>query len=216
MALTWDPAHKAALIALSGGNLIATSSAGSGTVNAAVYGTVAISATVKQYFEVTITGTTGQYCSVGMINGSASLTANIGTTNGSGLVNKLAGGGTTTVALRNGSQTVAAFRNFATGNVIRVAIDRAANRMWWAINAFTWSTSNIWYGSGSVPVDPAAGTNGLDISPTTGTIYPAFSSAWTGDVATINGGATAFAFGPPAGFVGIDAAAVRRRVMVVG
>src|SRR5436190_19569627 len=102
MAVTWDPANKNAAIALSVGNSTATSSAGSGSVNAAVIGTVAISATIKQYFEVTASAGSNQYFSVGVMNGSASLAGNIGATNGAAAVNKLNGGGE--AIFRNGTQ----------------------------------------------------------------------------------------------------------------
>lgn len=203
MALTWDPATKNAAIALSVGNSTATSSAGSGSVNAGVIGTVAISATVKQYFEVTVSAGANQYFSVGVMNGSASLSANLGATNGAAWVNRLS----TTVSnvYRNGTNFVGpAYPLLSVGQVIRVAIDRASNKMWWAVNTVTWGAGNTWMDGAGTFSDPATNTGGLDISAVTGTIYPAFSSAWTGDVAVINGGAAGFAYSAPTGFTAID------------
>ena len=205
--ITWDAANKhPTQITLSGGNKIATSSAGSGTTNAAVRATQAISTTRKEYFEITVSGTVGQYLSIGIVSGSVSLTGNmnIGGSSGAALGNRLNAGQTVTYI--NG--VVAAgtvYTNFSSGNVIRIAVDRAANKMWWANGNTTWSGSAVWIGSGGTTDDPATGTGGANISAVTGAIYPAASSAWTGDVCTINGGDTAFAYAVPSGFVGISA-----------
>jgi hypothetical protein len=220
MPTTWDPAHKNAAIALTGGNLTATSSAGSGSVNAAVYATTAISATVKQYFEITVTVVLAQsFYSVGVMNGSASLSANIGQTNGAAAVQRLVGG--QLYLLRNGTNLgVSTIPQLVTGQVLRVAVDRAANKLWWAVNNNIWTGASVWFGSLVAGDDPATGAGGMDISTVTGTIYPAMSSAWTGEVAVLNAGATAFAYAVPAGFVGIDGgggggASVQARAVVM-
>jgi hypothetical protein len=216
-ATTWDPAHKNAAIGLTNGNLTATSSAGSGSANAAVYATTAISATVKQYFEVTLTGTMGQYFSIGVMNGSASLSANLAGTNGAALINKF---NTTTSSLyRNGVQISPGPPNITTGQVIRVAIDFTGNKIWWAINNIAYpGAGGPWMGSGGGSTeDPATNTGGLPLN-VTAPLFPAMSSAWTGDVALLNAGATAFAYAAPSGFVGIDSAAASGaavRVMVL-
>jgi hypothetical protein len=202
---TWNPADKNAAIALSGGNLTATSSAGSGSANCAVRATQAISTTQKQYFEVTVSGTVGQYLSVGVMNAAASLSANIAQTNGAALVNNLFTGSTRTYI--NGTQNITtAYSIFSSGQVIRVAVDRAANKIWWAVNNNPWTSgATPWIGSTSGTTDdPATGTGGANISGVTGAIYPALGSAWTGDVATFNGGTAAFAYTPPTGFTGVD------------
>jgi hypothetical protein len=215
MATTWDPANTGGLLALSAGNMVATSSAGSGTVNSAVRATTAISATIKQYFEVTVSGTLGQYYSVGVMNGSAALNANVGATNGADWVNKFASPTISRVYLNAIAQT-GSYPPLASAQVLRVAVDRSANRVWWAINNVIWG-STVWMGSGATNDDPATGTGGLNITSVTGTVFPAFSSAWTGDIATVNFGATAFAFAVPSGFVSIDplAAGTQARVMVL-
>jgi hypothetical protein len=204
MAVTWDPSHKNAAIALSGANLVATSSAGSGSVNAAVYGTIAISATIKQYFEVTVSGTMGQYFSIGVMNGSASLSANLASTNGAAFINKF--NTTTSGFYRNGVQIDPSPPNFTTGQVIRVAVDVANNKIWWAINNIPFAgAGGPWMGSGSGGAqDPVTNTGGLPLSGVTAPIFPAFSSAWTGDAATINGGTTPFAYAVPSGFASLD------------
>lgn len=203
MATTWNPSDKDANIVLSGGNLVATSSAGSGTVNTAVRATTAISATIKQYFEVTITGTIGQYMSVGVMNATASLVANVGQTNGAAFVKGYSGNSFSNI-YRNGGATATNYPNPAAGQTIRVAVDRTANRVWWAVNNNTWSGSAVWMGDTSTNNDPNTGLGGLDITSVTGTIYPAYSSAWTGDVATLNPGPT-LTYAVPSGFSAIDA-----------
>jgi len=216
MALTtWNPADKNAAIALSGGNLTATSSAGSGSANAAIRATQPISSTVKTYFEVTVTGTVGQYLSIGVMNDSASLSNNVGAVNGAAIVNNLSGGTKTYI---NGTQAGVAFSIFASGQVVRVSVDRAANKIWWAVNNNIWSGSSVWFGDGTTNADPATGVGGASISVVTGTLIPAISSAWTGDVAVINGGTSAFAYAAPAGFVALDGPPVgsgQARVMVM-
>jgi hypothetical protein len=206
-ATTWNPADKNAGITLTNGNLTATGSAGAGTTNQAVRGTAAVSASVKQYFEVKATQA-ARYWFAGVMSSSASVTNgdNVGQTNGICFGNLNAG---SAVVYRNGVALPTTYTTVATGDVIRVAVDRVANKIWFAIN------NTAWVGVGTrrltpTPTieDPATGTGGADISVVTGTIYPAWSSAYTGDAATINGGAAAFAFAVPAGFVGIDTGAV--------
>ena len=211
MPITWNPADKNAGMALSGSNMIATSSAGSGTVNQAVRATQAIAPTTKQYFEVTITGTVGQYLSIGIMD-SSTITGNVGIgTPGQGVCysNKFTTSTQSCIYMNGTNQSVGkVYPQLASGQVMRVAVDRAANKVWWAINTIIWISGTEWMGSGTPGDNPATGTGGFGISAVTGTIYPAFSSAWTGDVATVNFGATTFAYAVPAGFVGADAVTV--------
>ena len=212
MPTTWDPANKNAAIALSGGNLIATSSAGSGSVNAGVIATTAIPAATKVYFEITFGGTGGQYFSIGVMNGSASLSANIGATNGAAFVKGLANSGINSTDYVNGSVGSVTPPNPSVGMVIRVAVDRASNLIWWGEGGAGWFD-----GHGGSP-DPGTNLGGRSISVVTGTIYPAFSSAWTGDVATLNPGPTGFTYAIPSGYVGLGAvaaSAAQARVMVL-
>lgn len=202
MATTFDPAHTAATMALSGGNLIATSSGGSNTVNGVTLGTTAMAG--KQYFEVTLTGTMGQYFTVGVMNGSASLTANLGQSNGAGMMNK--GSGSLNSIYINGLNNVGGtdYPVYVSGQVVRVAVDRTANKIWWAVNNNTWSGSAVWMGSGNTTDNPATGAGGASLISVTAPIYPAVSSSWTGDVATAAFGSAGFAYAVPAGFAGID------------
>jgi hypothetical protein len=207
-ATTWNPIDKNAGITLSNGNLTATGSAGSGTTNQAVRGTTALSASTKQYFEVTATKAS-RYWFVGVMGGSASVSdgTNVGETNGICFGNMNAG---SSLVYRNGAVVGAAtYATVNTGDVIRVAVDRAANKVWWAINNTPWTTgATPWLdGTSGTTNDPATGTGGAVISAVTGTIYPAWSSAFTSDAGTINGGATAFAYAVPAGFVALDTGA---------
>jgi len=201
-AITWNPSDKDAHQALSGGNLIATSSAGSGTVNSAVRATQAVSVAVKTYFEITFSSSaSAQYFSVGVMNSAAALNANIGATNGINFCNKFNGSTSAIYLNGSGSGTYPALTN---GQVLRVAVDRANNKIWFAINANTWSGSAVWMGSGGTTDDPGTGVGGANIASVTGTIFPAISSAWTGDVATLNGGTAGFAYAIPTGFTQLD------------
>lgn len=216
MPTTWDPANRNASIALSGGNLTATSSAGSGSQNCAARATTALVG--KLYFEVTFSSSaSAQYYSVGVMNGSASLSANIGASNGAAWANKLFTPSFSQIYL-NGTGIGTFGLILANAQVLRVAVDRTANRVWWAINNNTWSGSSVWMGSnGGFNDDPGTGVGGQDISTVTGAIYPAFSSAWTGDVAVLNPGPS-MAYAVPSGFSAIDAAvagASQARVMVL-
>lgn len=209
MPVTWDPAHKDALITLSGSNLVATGSSGSGTVNTAVYATQAISPTIKQYFEVLATAAStpgtpvGQYYSIGVMNGAAALNSNIGAINGAAFVSSSG-----SFMFVNGTTFSSGLPALTNGAVMRVAIDRAANKIWWAQGNIAWDvgSGSIWMGDGAINNNPATGVGGRNVSAVTGTIYPAFSAAWTGDVANANFGATAFTYPVPAGFVGLDTA----------
>jgi len=76
-------------------------------------------------------------------------------------------------------------------NVIGVAVDLGAGKIWWAKN-------NVWIASG----DPAAGTNAR-YSNLSGTLFPAVThEAAASQQTTINLGLTAFTYTPPSGFVG--------------
>jgi hypothetical protein len=206
MPVTWDAANKNAAIALSGGNLTATSSAGANTVNAAVVATQAISPTVKQYFEITLSSPApSYYFQFGVMNLSGSLAGNVGVgTQGAALCNALISFNSGSSDFVNGVAGSVFFPLFSSG-VLRVAVDRANNKIWWAIGGVTY-TFGTWFDGASAASDPATNTGGRDISAVSGTIYPAISSAYTGDVATANFGATAFAYPPPTGFVGLDSA----------
>lgn len=213
MPTTWNPADKNAGIALTGSNLIATSSAGSGTVNQAVRATTAISPTIKQYFEVTVSGTMGQYLSVGVLNSGATLSNDVGAVNGAAFCHIFSPG--TSKSRMNGAIS-GSWPPISAGQVVRVAIDRNNNRIWWALNNNT-TNGTAWMGDGTINADPVTNTGGLFISAVTGTIFPAFSSAWTGDVATLNPGPTGFAYAVPSGFIALDGVATtpQARAMVL-
>ena len=203
--VTWNPSDKNASIALTGSNLIATSSAGSGTVNACVRATQAVNFATRTYFEVTFSSSaSAQYFSIGVMNGSASLSANMGATNGIAFVNKF--GGASSAIYVNGVGQGNIYPALVNGQVIRVAVDRLVNKIWWAINNNTWSGSAVWMGDGTVNNNPVTGLGGANLASVGLPIYPAFSSAWTGDVGTFNGGTAAFAYAIPAGFTALDSA----------
>ena len=171
--------------------------------------TAPIAAAAKVYFEITFTSpATAKYFSAGVMSGTASLTANMAGSNGAGYLNKMASATASLIYLNGTAVSNTQYPALVSGQVLRVAVDRTAGKAWWAINNQTWTGSSIWMGSGGSNEDPATGVGGVNISAITGSIFPGVSSAWTGDVATFNGGAAGFAYAIPAGFAALDGGAI--------
>jgi len=82
-----------------------------------------------------------------------------------------------------------------------LAIDIGARRLWATVNGTQYTDS-----AGGLTGDPAAGTNGFDISSVTGTLFAAvqcrFVNAGANDLHTItaNFGGSAYVYSPPSGF----------------
>ena len=173
---TWDPGNVASGLTLSGGNLVATSPAGSTYYRGR--GTIALSG--KQYWEVTVSSLS--IAEIGLCNSSFVIATNayLGSDgNGYGWDN--AGGFYLSVA------SVYAASSYATGTVLGFAFDSATGKIW-IRKAGTWENAG----------DPAAGTGNVATA-AAGTWYPAFSLRG-GSVATANFGATAFSGSVPSGF----------------
>jgi hypothetical protein len=154
-ALEWDPAHKHALVTLSGSNLIATGGDPSGA--SSVRSTIG-KASGKHYFEVVV-GAHGAYSTfpvIGVCNGSFNVTADYpGGASGNawgllldGRKGYLAGG-------------VAYGTSADTGDTIMVAVDVTGGKVWFGKNG-------AWHASGN----PTAGTNEA-FSGLSGTLYGA-------------------------------------------
>lgn len=182
VAVTWNPSDKSSAITLSSGNLTARRSAG-GTGWASVRATLSRSSG-KFYFEVfvaTLVGT-GLDAMIGLSDGSMDVTTQFtGQTAGSYGYYKLNGN-------KYNSNTAAAFgTSYTEGDVIGVAADLSAGKVWWAKN-------NTWPASG----DPAAGTNAA-YTGLAGSLFPAISffqdSALTGRFKS-----SSFSYTPPTGF----------------
>lgn len=90
----------------------------------------------------------------------------------------------------NASTTLSFGSSYTTGDVIGVAIDATAQKIWFAKN-------NTWQASG----DPSAGTNEAFSTAMAPSIYPAASVYYgTGDAVTIRSRAAEFSYSPPSGF----------------
>lgn len=173
MAVTWNPADKDASIVLSNGDLTTTTSV------TGYHGVRATSghATGKRYFEITL-GTVDEFFRIGLAKATWTLTSIGAATTGWGYKNN-------GYVFYNDTGYGPAL-SFATGDIISVAVDLDAHKLWFGVNG-------VWSG------DPAAGT-GAVMTNLTDTLYPAFSAYTSGNSATANFGDTAFAYEVPSGF----------------
>ncbi len=181
---TWDPANTGTGATLSSGNLIITKTSGSGSYSTTR--TTTSYSSGKYYFEVKVTETnTSNYMMVGIINSSASLSQAVGTNiNGYGYYEQNGDSYYNNVATAFGSA-------WGLGDVIGVAVDLTAGKIWFAKN-------NTWQASGS----PSTGANPA-YSITAGGYYAA-CSVWSttspADELTGQFRAAAQTYAPPAGF----------------
>lgn len=170
----WNPSDLIN-ITLSNGNKTATTA----TANGAVRG-VASRSSGKFYFEITGTSVVAIY-----YIGIASSTHVLSTT---------LGGDTVSAAYRNAGDIVynnasfVAAATFTNGDVIGFAIDVTNHLMYCSKNG-TWQNSAV----------PSSGTGGVDYI-TTAPVFPSYYDGFASDSATLNTGATAFAYTPPSGF----------------
>ncbi len=185
MAVTWSPSDKTSGITLSGGNLIASTSAGYNGVRAA-----SSHSSGKWYFEVVMTSGDGHgTSSIGVGTSAAGLgNARVG--------DDIYGLGRTRDGFKyhsgeSGSGDYcgggSAWEN---GYVAQVAVDIDTGKIWFGRN-------NTWFDSGN----PAAGT-GAHFTEATGTLFPMLTSgtspsetSWTGRFKTAD-----FSYSPPSGF----------------
>ncbi len=180
--IAFDPANKNSNVTLSGSDKIATRTTGSG--NGGVARALGGKSTGKWYIEFVA----GASASGGIAFGLALSSFNASLSNFLG--ENTAGWGYWSSGNRyfNNSATAGhATFDGASGNVIGIAWDADAGKLWFAKN-------NVWQGSG----DPAAGTN-QSYSSVTGTGYPAANVYDSGTIGTIRKPAD-YTYSPPAGF----------------
>jgi len=168
---------------LSNGNLEHTYN----STNIRVRSTISIPESGKWYAEFVASNTGGGDSLVGVSTGTNALTGS----------NWYLGNDADSWGCQIGSGTMytyhaggyASFGTAASGDVIAVAVDRAAGKIWWAVN-------NTWIASGN----PANGTNAryTDI-PTTGALFFAISNASNSSI-VCNFGQRPFAYTAPSGF----------------
>ncbi len=110
-----------------------------------------------------------------------------------------------------GQQTL--FNFVRPADVVQVAINFTTSRMWWRKN-----DTGSWYGGTGTPGDPAAGTNGLNISALFpgSAAFPVFTANSSTPTGTIRLSQAQFSFSPPSGFSPWDASVRRNEAMIIG
>lgn len=189
-ATTFDPSNKTAAFTLSGGNLVATSSAIATAAATRVM-------TGPTYFEVTATTLTGTL-SIGFVNRSYNMASGtiLGTDN-----NGLGFKSTGAVVLNN--VTLSTIQTYAQGDVVCVAVDIANRMVWFRTNGGNWNNSGT--------ANPATGVGGIDYSTMNlGALFPAISCSITGAVLT-GKFTSGFAQTAPSGFITADTCAATAR-----
>jgi hypothetical protein len=173
---TWNPADKDAGITLSGGDLTYTGSGGARSTNPLSTG--------KAYWEVLVNqaSSEGSVWNLGFIDGATSFA----TARGNGFIQ--------CVFLPNGnaSNGAATFSSgFSNGDILCIANDFGAKKMWWRKNGGDWN--------GSALNDPATAV-GPNTYVASGPYYAVGLSSNASTSYTANFGATAFTHTMPSGF----------------
>jgi len=194
---TGNPLNQhASLYTLSDGNLTTKQTDGAQTSGGAA--TVALPLTGKWYWEVTC-GTTsggGEYPRVGTYDAYRAyslvntVSANAATGSQTGEIEYGAHGR----RFEGGSATDSWGATFTTDDVIGIAVDTDASKIWFAKN-------NSWQASG----DPAAGSNEANAASLATDMFPGISG-YNNSTATYNFGASSFAYTPPSGFKSLSTA----------
>lgn len=180
-ATNWNPSDLSN-VTLSGGNLVATGTAGGGVRS------VGSNSTGKYYWEYTYTTVTTNNLGVGIALATASLatpttgSAYVARSNGNIMINGSASG-----------SSVSGGTAITTGSVLCFAVDFTSQLLWIRQNA-----GGNWNGSGAA--NPATAAGGLSISSIAGSLF-AFMTCAASDVVTANFGGSAFTGAVPAGFV---------------
>ena len=181
MAITWNPSDKSAKITLSNGNLTLTKTVSTGY---SCVRATSFKSSGKWYFEVRSDTQSGTF-TLGIATTGANLNQKVGygaygygyASNGQKSYNGSSG---------NYGAT------FSAGDIIRVAFDMDAGKVWFAKN-------NSWQASG----DPVAGTNEA---------YSGISGLFTGmagftglnDAGTARFSSASFTYTPPSGFLSLE------------
>lgn len=178
----WNPSDKTANVALTNNNLTATITSGSGGVRA-VKGVNS----GKYYFEVTMTTWVNNNSGPGIALSTAALPW-LNTASGVAYVTF---GGSVYV---NGTGVVAIGAS-ASGQVIGVAVDFAAQLIW-----FRKAPAGNW--DNNAAHNPATGAGGYSIAAMSGLFYPAVNFVGAGaEAGTANFGNSAFSGAVPSGFI---------------
>jgi hypothetical protein len=175
---TWNPSDKNAGISLSGGNLTATT-----TGNQSVRSTTSHS-TGKYYFEGTITRTSNT--TYGIAPAGYALSNYVGNSTSAG---HFAGG---QLAVNN--TTLATISNYGSSSgLLQMAVDLDNMNIYAKVGAGTWNNTGA---------DPAANSGGISLATISGSVpfFVIFNGETSGDIMTVNFGATAYSGTAPSGF----------------
>jgi hypothetical protein len=184
----WSPTDKSANITLTGGNLIATVTAGGGLGLRAADKQL----TGKFYWEITVGTAGGTATGVGIAGAAWSLTAGYsspGVSAPSSGVTRFNG-----TIYTDGVTSGFTLGAWTGGQLICIAVDCVARLIWYRLGA-----AGNWNGSASA--NPATGVGGVPTSLSGGiALYPNASLFGNGDQATANFGDGAFTGTVPSGF----------------
>lgn len=171
--VTWDSATGAVAASLSSGDLLVTKIT---SVSWAQRKATLSRSTGKYYFEILLESiVTSGAAATGLIPSTFSATQYAGQAAGDlGVV--VTGPGANIEFRNNASVVTSGIGTGSTGDVISLAIDMDAKRLWLRKNAGSWYGSTAMLGAAAVVGDPAAGTNGRPYTPS-GPFFPA-ASVW--------------------------------------
>ena len=160
------------------------------TASPIIFGTMGVS-TGKWYFEITLTTQSTAALKFGIANSTA--TGELGdTSTGWGYI--IQSNGNNGQGVHSGS-TTSTYLTFATGDVLNVAFDVDAGKIWWGRNG-TWANSGV----------PSSGTGAI-YTDVNGTVFPAGTNIDKGGGAGVvdwNFGQRPFTYTPPTGFVALN------------
>jgi hypothetical protein len=181
---TWNPADKESHITLSGGNLVATGTAGwQSNVR-----TVKSQTGGKYYWECTCTTIAAIQSGVGVAIGGTTLTSGIGSSSPTGMCGLNQAGS----VFRGNTAILAGLGTVTSGTVICIALDITSNLIW-----FRYGATGNW--NNNATYDPAAGIGGVAPFGAASTCY-AMAGFGGADTITANFGTSAFTGVAPSGF----------------
>lgn len=178
---TWNPSDKHSDFTLSGGNLIATDTVGSGFVSLRA---IVSASSGKKYWELAMTTLAGAAVA-GVGNATAGLGSYCGVDlNSAGLVNNGA-------FLLNGG--AGSFSAYTATDILCIAADLGAMFIWFRVNGGAWNTGGT--------DDPSTGLGGANLSSlNAGPYFPMATLNTASDVMTANFGGSAYAQSVPSGY----------------
>lgn len=183
-ATTLNPSDKSASLALSGGDLVATASAGGQGVRSIA----AVGASQKVYIEFvpTVNANDQQF---GFSLASHVLTTTLGASEPGGPSRSFGIRYTGAFNDFSSADHGAAMPSWTTGDRVGIAYDAGAQRFWSRVNNGAWSNSG----------DPAAGTGGRVVS-VAGTVYANVYIGFSTEVTTVRFSSASWVDAAPSGF----------------